>query len=157
MTDNVSYWDGDGMEGARSIVIRLNDQVADFYIGGHLAGRSLVATGKEGFHTPAGEYRILEKTEEKYSTLYGRILDADGNVVVADADFRRDKPPPGGKEDPAPMPNWMRMTWGGIGMHAGFIPAPGQPASHGCIRLPPEMAKKFFENVAVGTPVTVIR
>lgn len=155
--DNVSYWDGYGMVGKPSIVIRLDEQVADFYIGGRLAGRSLVATGKEGFNTPAGEYTILEKTADKYSTLYGRILDAQGNVVYPDADIRRDPVPPGGRFDPAPMPHWMRMTWGGIGMHAGFIPAPGQPASHGCIRLPHQMAEVFFNHIQKGSRVTVIR
>jgi hypothetical protein len=42
---------------------------------------------------------------------------------------------------------------GGIGMNAGYLP--GFPASHGCIRLPKEMAVHFFENADVGTPVTV--
>lgn len=155
--DNVSYWDGQGLSGKPSIVIRLDEQIADFYIGGQLAGRSQIATGKEGFDTPAGEYTILEKTADKHSTLYGRILDANGNVAVADADIRRDAVPPGGRFDPAAMPHWMRMTWGGIGMHAGYIPAPGQPASHGCIRLPHEMAETFFNHIEKGSKVTVIR
>lgn len=50
------------------------------------------------------------------------------------------------------MPYFMRIH-GGIGMHAGYLP--GYPASHGCIRLPKEMAVHFFENAAVGAPVTV--
>ena len=50
------------------------------------------------------------------------------------------------------MPYFMRIH-GGIGMHAGYLP--GYPASHGCIRLPKEMAVHFFENAKVGTPVTV--
>ena len=43
---------------------------------------------------------------------------------------------------------------GGIGMHAGYIP--GYPASHGCVRLPVKMAQHFFNNVSIGTPVTVV-
>jgi lipoprotein-anchoring transpeptidase ErfK/SrfK len=50
------------------------------------------------------------------------------------------------------MPYFMRVT-GGIGMHEGFLP--GYAASHGCIRMPGFMAERFFENVSVGTPVTV--
>jgi lipoprotein-anchoring transpeptidase ErfK/SrfK len=38
-------------------------------------------------------------------------------------------------------------------MHAGYLP--GYPASHGCIRLPEEMALKFFEDAPVGTPVEI--
>ena len=38
-------------------------------------------------------------------------------------------------------------------MHVGYLP--GYPASHGCIRLPESMARKFFENVPVGAPVDI--
>ena len=53
------------------------------------------------------------------------------------------------------MPFWMRLTGYGIGMHAGIIPEPGQPASHGCIRLPHNIAPLLFHAVKVGTPVTI--
>ena len=51
------------------------------------------------------------------------------------------------------MPNFMRITQGGVGMHAGYIP--GYPASHGCIRMPEKMSQIFFQNVSLGTPVIV--
>jgi hypothetical protein len=38
-------------------------------------------------------------------------------------------------------------------MHAGYLP--GYPASHGCIRLPKQMAIRFYENAAVGTLVVI--
>ena len=50
------------------------------------------------------------------------------------------------------MPYFLRVH-GGVGMHAGYLP--GYPASHGCIRLPKEMALKFFEDAPVGTPVEI--
>jgi lipoprotein-anchoring transpeptidase ErfK/SrfK len=53
------------------------------------------------------------------------------------------------------MPYWMRLTGSGVGMHAGPIPNPGQPASHGCIRMPLAMAETLFQHVNVGTPVTI--
>jgi len=155
--DDVSYWDGDGLTGRPRVIIRLDEQIAYFFIGDKLAGRARVATGKEGFGTPAGEYKILEKVQDKHSTLYGQIVDADGNVVVGDADIRIHKVPPGGQFLHAPMPYWMRLTWRGVGMHAGIIPMPGEPASHGCIRIPKEMAAIFFENVEIGTPVRIVR
>ncbi|MFZ4767097.1 MAG: L,D-transpeptidase family protein, partial [Roseimicrobium sp.] len=52
-----------------------------------------------------------------------------------------------------PMPYFMRLNCGAIGLHSGHVT--GQPASHGCIRLPNEMAKKFFELVNVGDEVTI--
>ena len=150
-------WYGFGLSGKTRIVIDLRTQVAQITIGGKPAGWTMVATGKEGFGTPAGQFTVLEKIVDKRSTLYGWIVDADGNVVVADADSRRDKVPPGGEFVHAPMPYWMRITWGGVGMHAGRIPEPGEPASHGCIRLPAPLAPMLFDAVKIGTPVVVVR
>jgi hypothetical protein len=150
-------WNPYGLVGEPSIIIDLRTQRAEIYIGGQHAGWSVVATGKEGFGTPAGDYTILEKVVDKYSTLYGRIVDAGGSTVKADADARRDSPPEGGRFVYAPMPYWMRLTWRGIGMHAGRIPRPGSPASHGCIRLPREFATQLFQLVRIGTPVRIIR
>jgi lipoprotein-anchoring transpeptidase ErfK/SrfK len=150
-------WNPEGLFGEPSIIIDLRAQRAEIYIGGQHAGWSVVATGKEGFGTPAGDYTILEKVVDKYSTLYGRIVDAGGTTVKADADARRDSPPEGGRFVFAPMPYWMRLTWRGIGMHAGRIPRPGSPASHGCIRLPREFATQLFQLVRIGTPVRIIR
>ncbi|MET0253278.1 MAG: L,D-transpeptidase family protein [Terrimicrobiaceae bacterium] len=150
-------WNSADLLGELSVIIDLRSQIAEVYIGGQRAGWSVVATGKEGFDTSAGEYTILEKVVEKYSTLYGRTVDADGNTVRADADIRRHSPPEGGRFVFAPMPYWMRLTWRGIGMHAGRIPRPGSPASHGCIRLPREFAIQLFDYVRIGTPVRIIR
>ena len=50
------------------------------------------------------------------------------------------------------MPYWMRIT-GGYGMHVGFVT--GYPVSHGCVRLPEDMAKTFFEHTPIGTNVTI--
>jgi lipoprotein-anchoring transpeptidase ErfK/SrfK len=150
-------WHPEGLSGEPSIVIDLRAQRAEVYIGGQHAGWTVVATGKEGFGTPAGDYTILQKLVDKHSTLYGRIVDADGNTVKADADARRDSAPAGGRFLYAPMPYWMRLTWRGIGMHAGPIPRPGSPASHGCIRLPRRFAIQLYEIVRIGTPVRIIR
>jgi len=70
-------------------------------------------------------------------------------VSDADADM---KVPAGGKFIPAPMHYFMRFH-GADGMHAGYLP--GYPASHGCVRMPEEMAVAFFNAVEVGTPVRV--
>jgi lipoprotein-anchoring transpeptidase ErfK/SrfK len=150
-------WHAEGLYGAPSVVIDLQMQRAEVFIGGQYAGWSVVATGKEGFGTPAGDYTILEKVVNKHSTLYGRIVDAAGNTVKGDADARRDTAPPGGRFLYAPMPYWMRLTWRGIGMHAGPIPRPGNPASHGCIRLPRPFAIQLYQIVRIGTPVRIIR
>lgn len=150
-----SYWEGAGVPGEASIIIDLSEQAAYFYRDERVVGRSRVATGRSGFATPTGDFRILEKTVDKNSNLYGRIYDADGSVVNSDADIRTDAVPEGGKFVGASMPFWMRVTNSGVGMHSGPIPNPGRPASHGCIRLPRNMAETFFANVEIGTPVTI--
>ena len=83
------------------------------------------------------------------------IVNSDGNVVNGNATAGKHAVPSGGRFLGAPMPHWMRLTSYGVGMHAGPIPNPGSPASHGCIRLPPEMAETLFSVVEVGTPVTI--
>ncbi len=149
-------WHGDYMTGPLAITINTATQTARITVGGQYAGWTTVATGKDGHDTPAGNYKVTEKVADKYSSHYGRMLDAYGNVVLADADARTDRPPPGGRFDPAPMPYWMRLTKWGIGMHAGIIPDPGSPASKGCIRLPKAFAPILFERVVVGTPVRIV-
>ncbi len=42
----------------------------------------------------------------------------------------------------APMPFMQRITWSGVAMHEGVLP--GYPASHGCIRMPHDFAKRMF-------------
>lgn len=150
--DNVSYWDGDRTDGAPAIRISLSEQRAYFYKGGELVGISILSSGREGFGTPSGSYRILSKNKDHVSSLFGNYVDRDGNILKKEVDTRIDKRPPGAIYDGARMPYFMRFT-GGVGMHEGFLP--GYPASHGCIRMPGFMAERFFANVSVGTPVTV--
>ncbi len=51
------------------------------------------------------------------------------------------------------MPYFMRLSCLDFGMHAGYVP--NHPASHGCIRLPEDAARRFFSELPVGTLVTV--
>lgn len=52
------------------------------------------------------------------------------------------------------MPWFMRLNCSAIGLHSGYVT--GQPASHGCIRLPYEKAKEFFTQVRVGDEVEIV-
>lgn len=149
-----SYWDGDGVAGAPSIEINLTEQTAAFYKGTKLVGVSAISSGREGFGTPTGSYKIMEKDPDHVSSLYGDYVDAAGNIIQKDIDTSKDPKPPGAIYKGAPMPHFMRVT-GGVGMHEGFLP--GVPDSHGCIRMPKEMAETFYANVSVGTPVRIVR
>jgi lipoprotein-anchoring transpeptidase ErfK/SrfK len=150
--DSISYWAGDGASGHPSIKIDLENQRAYFYKGHKIVAISVVSTGREGYDTPAGEFRVVEKDIDHTSSLYGDYVDRSGEVIVKNVDNQKDRQPRGTVFRGAPMPYFLRIH-GGIGMHAGYLP--GYPASHGCIRLPEEIAVKFFENAPVGTPVEV--
>ena len=147
-----SYWAGDGASGAPSIVINLHDQHAYFYKGKKLVGVSEVSTGKEGTNTPTGRFAVQDKDIDHASGLFGDYVDSHGVVVKANIAVRRDPQPPGTHYVGAPMPYFMRIV-GGVGMHQGYLP--GYPASHGCIRLPARMARIFYNESAVGTPVEI--
>jgi lipoprotein-anchoring transpeptidase ErfK/SrfK len=146
-----AFWLGGGTE-KRRVIISLSHQIAQVWAGDELIGQSPVSTGKEGSNTPPGQYSIVDKRREHYSSLYGEFMDASGrHVGLARAG---QKPPAGTRYAPSPMPYFMRMTWSGIGMHEGYLP--GWPASHGCIRLPRAMAETFFAELPKGTPVEII-
>jgi len=151
--DDISYWDGDDVQGSPMIRINRAKQTASFYKGGKLVGVSKISSGSEDHGTPPGTYKITQKSKDHKSSVYGVIKDrASGQTVNDNADIRVDKPGPDQVFYHAPMPNFMRFN-GGIGMHTGYLP--GYAASHGCIRMPHKMSTKFFENVELGTPVIV--
>jgi hypothetical protein len=150
--DEISYWDGAASRGAPRIAIDLEQQRAYFYKGGKIVGISVVSTGREGYDTPSGEFRITQKDLTHVSSIYGDYVDRNGQVVMENVDVTQDPRPHGTVFRGAPMPYFLRIN-GGIGMHAGYLP--GYPASHGCIRMPKEMAAHFFQNAPIGTPVAI--
>lgn len=97
------------------MVISLDEQRAYVYRNGLRIGVSTVSTGKKGYETPTGVFTILQKKKDHKSNLY----------------------------DDAPMPFMQRLTWDGVALHAGRLP--GYPASHGCVRLPYEFARRLFD------------
>ena len=107
------------------VVVSLPEQRAHVYRNGVRIAVSTISSGKPGHETPTGVFPILQKREEHYSNLYNN----------------------------APMPFMQRLTWDGIALHAGRIP--GQPASHGCVRLPLDFARKLFSITEHGSTVVV--
>ena len=57
-----------------------------------------------------------------------------------------------------PFSVWLPLAsyfTGGIAFHS-YPDVPGYAASHGCVRLPEEMARLIYSKVKVGTPVAVV-
>jgi lipoprotein-anchoring transpeptidase ErfK/SrfK len=151
--DTSTYWQGDQMAGEAAIELRLSEQRAYFYKGGVLAGATPISTGRAGFETPTGTFRVQQKVANYRSSQYGSYVDAHGHIVMRDVDRKADPMPPGTRFVGARMPWFLRVTEG-IGLHQGHLP--GYPASHGCIRLPGSMAQLYFQAASVGTPVTIV-
>lgn len=148
-------WANPGPIAKPTVKIDLGEQKARIYDNGTEVAWTYVATGTSNRPTPKGKFSISEKKVDKSSNRWGVIVDAQGNTVNWNACNGVSRIPPGGRFIGAPMPNWMRLTNGGIGMHAGPIPNPGSTASHGCIRLPAEMASLMYEALPSGTSVTI--
>jgi lipoprotein-anchoring transpeptidase ErfK/SrfK len=86
--------------------------------------------------------------------VYGNFVDSSGRIVRGGVSALIDAAPSGSHFEGAPMRWFMRLTWEGVGMHVGILP--GYPASHGCIRLPAEVAQALYVKVKIGTPVKVV-
>lgn len=133
------------------VEIDLGQQTAYLIQGRRVVMRSPISSGRYGHLTATGSFKVIEKERNHRSSIYGKIVDRYGRTVVVDADVDM-RVPAGCKFVPAPMPYFMRFHESD-GMHAGYLP--GYPASHGCVRMPDEMAIAFYNAVDVGTPVTV--
>jgi L,D-transpeptidase catalytic domain len=135
-----------------SVIINLTEQTAYLLENGRVALVSPIASGKEGWGTPAGRFHIIKKDLNHVSGDFGLVVDSYGRIVNPDA-TPGSRVPPGCHYMPAPMPDYMQFG-PFLGMHGGFLP--GYPASHGCVRMPHDLAAEFFARVEVGTPVEVI-
>ena len=112
-------------QGPVLVYVDLGRQRATVYRNGIRIGVSTISSGKHGYDTPTGVFTILEKDKDHHSSTY----------------------------DDAPMPYQQRLTWNGVALHAGNLP--GFPASHGCVRLPMEFAKKLFTVTPMGGTVVI--
>jgi lipoprotein-anchoring transpeptidase ErfK/SrfK len=107
-----------------------------------------VTIGTNGKGTPLGSYRVTNKELNKRSGSYGFWV--KGNEIVAGESGRA---PGGGYHYVGyPMPYWVQFK-PEYGFHAGAVWPTAH--SHGCIRIHPNVAPKFFALVHEGTPVTI--
>ena len=137
--------------GQTAVLVDLNQQTAYLFENGRVMLISPIASGKEGFGTPTGKFRVINKDPNHTSADFGLIVDAYDRIV--DPNATPSTPVPAGCHyEPAPMPDYMQLG-PYFGMHGGYLP--GYPASHGCVRMPSGMAAEFFSKVQVGTPVQI--
>ncbi len=133
------------------IDLDLTAQKATLYQDGDAVYTSPISSGRASHPTPVGDFEVCEKDPDHHSSLYGKLVDGRGHVVKSSADSAT--PVPSGCHfQQAPM-RWFLRFEGAAGMHAGILP--GYPASHGCVRMPLEKAKLFYQIAQLGTPVHV--
>ena len=137
-----------------SVVVSLSRQRAYFYAGNAVAIDTPISSGKKAGFTPTGNFTIIQKDPNHRSNIYGNFVDSSGRVVRGGVSSVIDSAPSGTHFVGAPMFYFMRLTNEGVGMHIGILP--GYAASHGCIRMPAEIAPQIYARVKLGTPVHVI-
>lgn len=126
------YWDESfvrarGMGGPAQIVVDLEAEQLYVYRAGAEIARAKITRGWEEYDTPTGVFPILEKDADHVSSTYKG----------------------------APMPYNLRLTWKGVAIHGAEVD--DVSATHGCIGVPLEFARKLFANVRVGDKVLVTK
>jgi lipoprotein-anchoring transpeptidase ErfK/SrfK len=139
--------------GNSRVTISISKQRAYVFVGNDIYIDTPISSGKRAGMTPTGNFSVLEKDLDHRSSIYGDFVDGRGRVVRSGVSLKVDSAPSGTRYSGAPMRYFCRLTNGGVGMHIGILP--GYPASHGCIRLPAEIAPLIYEKVKVGTPVVI--
>ena len=141
-----------------TVYISLTKQRAYLKVGDEIAIDTPISSGKRAGMTPQGHFVVAEKDPDHHSSLFGDFVNKSGQVVRAGVSTKIDAAPSGTTYRGASMRWFMRFgdpaTKSGRaeGMHTGYLP--GYPASHGCVRLPEEIAHMIYEKGVVGTQVT---
>ncbi len=120
---------------AKRIEIDLSEQWLRAYAGDEVVYDAPVSTGRDGFNTPRGTFKIYSKYPIK--TMRGSL---------------------GGESWEVPdVPHAMFFN-GAVALHGAYWHnqfGTGARLSHGCVNLPLEAARLLFEWAPVGTQVTV--
>lgn len=117
--------------GPRRLTINLGAQRFTYSEGGKVVRSGPVSSGKRGYGTPAGSFRVLGKQRTKVSSRY------------AGSDGR-----------PASMPYSIQFR-SNYFIHQGRLP--GYAASHGCVRLRGGDASFLFSRLRPGDPISITR
>jgi lipoprotein-anchoring transpeptidase ErfK/SrfK len=124
-------WESEAAPAQLEIWISKAAQEMSVYIDGELRQVFPVSTGRAGHRTPSGVFPVVRMHLMAYAPKY----------------------------DNAPMPHSIFFTRQGHAIHGtGHLRTLGQPASHGCVRLPPEAAEWLYRLVQqIGRRNTTIR
>lgn len=119
----------------RHIAIDLSAQWLTAYEGDMVVYRAPVATGRDGFNTPPGNFAIYDKL--RMQTMVGSA---------------------GGESWHVPDIPWVMYVVGGVALHGTYWHnafGSGLRMSHGCINLDMDDAQWLYEWADIGTTVTI--
>ncbi len=123
---------------SKRIVVDLSKEMLYAYDGDTLFMQVPVSTGLELTPTPAGEFTVFRKTPSRY--MQGPIIGVNDQYY-----------------DLPGVPWNLYFTQGGDVIHGAYWHDNfGEPWSHGCVNLEPQMAKKLYLWADVGAKVTVV-
>ena len=123
------HWDDEGVpEGPLVITVDLDARVISVFRSGYEIGAAAAMLGTDEHPTPTGTFPILSKERHNVSEKYGD----------------------------APMPWTLRLTHDGVAIHGGSEVENGY-ASHGCIAIPDELARRLFAVASKGDKVVITR
>jgi len=130
-----------GMVKQTRVVIRLRSRRLELHEGDKLVRQFDIAVGQDGWETPIGHFAVLDM---RRNPLWQHPI--TGEAV------------PTGPENPLGS-RWVGFTHD-EGYHIGIHGTNqeelmGQAVSHGCVRMRDAEVQALFEEIAIGTPVTV--
>ena len=132
----------------KGLVLNLGDQrLYHFKPDGKTVVSFPVGIGREGWSTPTGRTKVVRK--RRNPTWYvPKSIRAEQPYLPAAV--------PPGPNNPLGS-HALYLGWTSYLLHGTNKPyGIGRRASHGCVRLYPEDIARLFEEIAVGTPVTVV-
>ena len=109
------------------VVVDPGRQLISVFRGKHEIGTAVTLYGADEFPTPTGHFRILARMKDHFSSTYNH----------------------------APMPYTLRLTNDGVAIHGNNV-LEGY-ASHGCVGVPLEFARRLFAEARVGDEVFILR
>jgi hypothetical protein len=132
VTKPLSYgeyvWDEEGVpKGPVWILVDPSRQLISVFRGKYEIGTAVTLYGAPEFPTPSGRFKILARMKDHRSRTY----------------------------DNAPMPYTLRLTNDGVSIHGNNV-LEGY-ASHGCIGVPLDFARRLFSEARVGDEVFILR
>lgn len=132
---------------AVEIKVSLSNSMIYVVEGNRLLLATATTIGTPENPTPKGHFKVFQKIAHKRSNTYGFHATSD-----AIRPGTRSATPAGARYVGYPMPYWVEFS-PGYGFHAGCVWP--MPRSHGCLRIHPNVAPKFFELAREGTPVYI--